>query len=161
MSPEVLSQLAAGTALAAGAVADARAMHNAEKNAKLVQLEAATQGINESQKNAVEPGRAVRVRRWLGRHATAPLALLAAGAIGMGVYSLERQPETVTPPSQPKVESVFDKSGATNLSLDGKPTALQVSALANDLASRNIRGEAWVAGNGTVSVPRRAGTESG
>jgi hypothetical protein len=151
MSPEAISQVAAAAGLAGGVALEARAQHNAEKNGENLQLEAATRAIAEKQANAAAPTRATRTRRWLGRHATAPLALLAAGAMGMGVYSLEQQPETITPPVQPKLEMVVDHSGATNLSLDGKPTVLQVNALASEFAGSKTQGEALVASQGTVN----------
>lgn len=151
MSPEVLSQVAAVAGGTVGWYAEQRAIKNAVINAERIELEAATAAVSETQAAVdTEPSRGFRVRQWIGRNAMAPLTMLVAGAAGMAAYAYKQEPQVILPPTQPKLEMVVDHSGATNLALDGTRSVVEVNSLANQIAGKDIQGEALVAGNGTV-----------
>ncbi|HVV66856.1 MAG TPA: hypothetical protein VHB72_02150 [Candidatus Saccharimonadales bacterium] len=159
MSPEVLSQVAAVAGGAVGFYAEKRAIDNAMENAKLIELEAATAAVAQSEvaaeassELASQPSFGFRVRQRLGRSALAPLTMLVAGAAGMATFAYKQENQVVLPPTQPKLEMVVDHSEATNFAINGTRSIIEVNSLADQIAGKGIHGEALVASSGVVQA---------
>ena len=88
----------------------------------------AYEASDESQR--VAPPKKSFLTRIAGNKALKPLALIGAGAAGLGAYAYTQQPETLYSQNTPKLEIVVDHSGATQLGLGGEPAVNHINELA-------------------------------
>lgn len=143
-SPVEIAELATVAGYGVGLMAEQIASHKAaEKQARLsdsaMLSPAAEQGVSTRLSN---------VAHLAGRYVLAPLAL--TGAVAAGTSALGWTKSEPAKPTTPGLEVVVDHSGATQLDFGAKPAVEQVDGLVRAIGDRKVKGEALVAGSGTV-----------
>lgn len=151
MTPEVISTVAASAGYAVGLVGQYTAERQAVNNTVRLQLEAATTAVERDAAQA-ESERQMKFRKWVGRNATAPVALLASSVIGAFTYGMTQKPATEYQAPATNVEMVVDHSGATGLEFENEmPASQQINVIAEQFINEDIEGEALIASNGKVT----------